>query len=93
MVLSLLLLFYADVPEMRAVADTRLWSNSGDSKRGGSDIYAADQSAVRLLRQEVVEACLALPAVGALKRVGYATFGGAKEGVQKSKFVVSCETE
>ena len=61
--------------------------------KGGSDIYAADQSVVRLLRQDVVEAFLALPAVGALKRVRYATFGGAKEGVQKSKFLVFCETE
>ena len=77
---------------MWTVVYTRLWSDSGDSKGGGSDIYAADQSAVRLLRQ-VVEACLALPAVGALKLVGYATFGGAKEGIQKSKFVVFCETE
>ena len=93
MVLSLLLLFGADRPGMRTVAYTRLWSDSGDSKGGGSDIYAADQSAVRLLRQDVVEAYLALAAVGALKREGYATFGGAKEGVQKSKFVVFCETE
>ena len=61
--------------------------------KGGSDIYAADPSAVRLLRQDVVEACLALPAFGALKRVGYATFGGAKEGVQKSKVFVFCEAE
>ena len=57
------------------------------------DINAADQSAVRLLRQHVVEARLALATVGALKRVGYDTFGGAKEGVQKSKFVVFCEIQ
>ena len=63
------------------------------SPKGGSDIDAADQSPVRLLRQDVVEACLALPAVGALKRVEYATFGGAKEGIQKSNFVVFGETE
>ena len=68
MVVSLLLLFGADLPGMRTVAYTRLWSDSGDSK-GGSDIYAADQSAVRLLRQDVVEAFLALLAVGALKCV------------------------
>ena len=60
---------------------------------GAIDINAADQSAVRLLRQDVVEARLALAAVGALERVGYATFGGAKGGVQKSKFVVFCETQ
>ena len=92
-VLSLLILFGADLPGMRTVAYTRLWSDPGDSKRGGSDINAADQSAVRLLRQDVVEAYLALAAVGALKREGYATFVGAKEGVQKSNFVVFCETE
>ena len=62
-------------------------------RRGRSDINAADQSAVRLFRQDVVEARLALAGVGALERVGYATFGGAKEGVEKSKFVVFCETQ
>ena len=32
--------------------------------------------------------CLFLAAVGALERIGHATFGGAKESVQKSELVV-----
>ena len=59
-VLSLLLLFGADLPGMRTVAYTRLWYDSGDSK-GGGWIFTQ-----RTSRQDVVEVCLALPAVGAL---------------------------
>ena len=92
MVLSLLLLFGADLPGMRTVA-IRDCGPIPVTPKWGSDINAADQSVLRLLRQDVVEACLGLAAVGALKREGYATFGGAKEGVQKSIFVVFCETE
>ena len=74
-----LLLFGADLPRMRTVAYTRLWSDSSDSKGGwGLYINAADQSVVRLLRQDVVEACLAIAAIGALKCEGNATFRGAK---------------
>ena len=77
---------------MRTVAFMRLWSDSGYSK-GGVGHYAADQSAVRLLRQDVVKTSLALAAVGALERVGYATFRGAKERIQKSEFSVFCKAQ
>ena len=42
------------------------------------DIDAADQSAVSLLCQDIVQTCLFLAATGALDGVGHATFGGAK---------------
>ena len=61
--------------------------------RGPADIKAADESAVRLLCQDVIQTCLSLAAVGALERIGYATFGGAKGSVQKSELVVFCETQ
>ena len=65
----------------------------GRPLRRQSDFNAADQSAVRLFRRDVVKTSLALTAVSALERVGYATFRGAKEHVQKSEFIVFCETE
>ena len=46
---------------------------------GVADINAADESAVRLLCQDVIQTCLSLAAVGALERIaGHATFRGAK---------------
>ena len=42
-------------------------------------INAVDESVVRLLlRQDIIETCLSPAAVGALERIGHATFGGAK---------------
>ena len=60
---------------------------------GLADIKAADESAVRLLYQDVTQTCFSLAAVGALERIGHATFWGAKESVQKSKLVVLYETQ
>ena len=58
---------------------------------GGVGGYnAADESAVRLLCQDVIQTCLSLAAVGALERMGHATVWGAKESVQKSELVVFC---
>ena len=37
--------------------------------------------------------CLSLATVGALECVERATFGGAKESVQKSELVVFCEIQ
>ena len=54
---------------------------------------AADQSTVRLLGQNIVQTCLTLAAVGALGCVGHATFGRAKQSVQKSELVVFRETQ
>ena len=59
----------------------------------GAGINAADESAVRLLCQNIIQTCLPLAAVGALGRIGHATLGGAKESVQKSELVVFCETQ
>ena len=61
--------------------------------RGTADINAADESAVRLLCQNIIQTCLSLATVGALERIGHATFGDAKESVQKSELVVFCETQ
>ena len=61
--------------------------------RGPADINAADESAVGLLRQGLIQTRLFLAVVGALERIGHATFGGAKESVQKSKLLVFCETQ
>ena len=61
--------------------------------RGPADVNAADESAARLFCQDIIQACLSLAAVGALERMGNATFGGAKESVQKSEVVVFCETQ
>ena len=44
-----------------------------------------------MLRQNIIQMCLSLAAVGALERIGHATFGGAKESVQKSELVVSAK--
>ena len=52
--------------------------------RGPADINPADESAVRLLYQDIIQTCLFLAAVGAMERVGHATFGSAKKSVQKS---------
>ena len=53
-----------------------------------------NESAVRLLCQDMIQTGLSLAAVGALERVGHATFGGAKESVQKkSELAVFCETQ
>ena len=41
----------------------------------------------------IIQAYLSLTVVGALERVGYATFRGEKESVQKSELVVFCETQ
>ena len=57
------------------------------------EINAADESAVRLLCRNIIQTCWFLAAVGALECVGHATFGGAKESVQKSELVVFCETQ
>ena len=57
------------------------------------DIDAVDESAVRLLFQDITQTCLSLAAVGALERVGHVTFGCAKGSVQKSELVVFCETQ
>ena len=93
LVISLFLRFGADLRGMRTFAYTRLRSGSGASRGGGANIDAADDSAVHLLCQDVIETCLSLVAVGALKRIGHATFRGAKESVQKSELVVFCETQ
>ena len=52
-------------------------------QRGPADINAADQSAVRLLCQDIVQRCLSLAAVGALEGVGHATFGGTNISLYK----------
>ena len=52
---------------------------------------AADESPVRLLCQNIIQTCLSLAPVGALERIGHATFGGAKESVQKIELVVFCQ--
>ena len=57
------------------------------------DINAADESAVRLLCQNIIQTCLSLAAVGALEHVGNAISEGAKESVQKSERTVFCETQ
>ena len=57
------------------------------------NINAADQSAVHLLCQAIVQTCLSVAADGALEGVGHATFRGAKKRVQKSELVVFCETQ
>ena len=54
---------------------TQLWC----FQRVPVDINAADKSALRLLCQNIVEACLPLAAVGALERVWHATYDGAKK--------------
>ena len=46
-----------------------------------------------MLCQDIIQTCLSLTAVGALERVGYVAFGGAKESVQKSELAVFCETQ
>ena len=61
--------------------------------RGPTDVNAASQSTIRLICQDLVQTCLSLATVGALERVGYATFGGAKKSVHKSELVVFCETQ
>ena len=61
--------------------------------RGPADINATDESAVRLLCQNIIQTCLPLAAVGALEHIRHDTFGDAKESVQKSELVVSCETQ
>ena len=44
--------------------------------KGPADINAADESAVRLLCQDIIQTYLSLAAVGALERIGHAIFGG-----------------
>ena len=58
-----------------------------------ADINAADESAVRLLCQKMIQMCLSLGAVNALEHIGHATFGGAKENVQKNELVVFRKTQ
>ena len=53
----------------------------------------ADESVIRLLCGDIIQTCLSLAAVGALERVGHATFWGAKESVKKSELVVFWETQ
>ena len=57
------------------------------------DINAADESAVRLLCQDIIQTCLSLAAVGALERIGHATVRSAKKSVQESELVVFFETQ
>ena len=52
-----------------------------------------DESSVRLLCRDIIQMCLSLAAVGALERIGHASFGGAKKRVQKSELVGFCETQ
>ena len=59
--------------------------------RGPADINAADESAVRLLCQNIIQTYLSFAVIGALERIGHATF--AKESVQKSERVVVCESQ
>ena len=54
---------------------------------------AADQSAVSLLRQDIVQTYLSLAAVDAVEGVGHETFGCATIVFHKSKLVVFCETQ
>ena len=63
------------------------------SLTGPADINAADESAVHLLCQDVIQTCFSLAVVGALERIGHATFGGAKKKVPKSELVVFCENQ
>ena len=58
-----------------------------------SGINAADQPMVRLFCQDIFQTCLSLAAEDVLERVGHATFGGAKESVQKSELVVFYKTQ
>ena len=67
LVLSLFLRFGADLRGMRTFAYLRR----------AADINAVDESAVRLLCQDIIPMCLSLAAVGTLERIGHATFGGA----------------
>ena len=62
---------------------------------GPADINAADESVVRLFCQDIIQTRLSYTgtAVGTLERIGHATFGGAKKSVQKSEFIVFCETQ
>ena len=48
-------------------------------QRGPADINAADQSAVHVLCQDVVQMCLSLATVDGLEGVGHATFEVAKK--------------
>ena len=52
-----------------------------------------DQLTIRLLCHNIIQTFLSLAVVGALERVGYATFEGAKKKVRKSEFVAFCETQ
>ena len=60
---------------------------------GPADINAANESAVRLLCQDIIQRCLSLAAVGALERKGHATFEDAQDSVQKGELIVFCETQ
>ena len=57
------------------------------------DSNAANQSAVHLLCQDIVQTYLPLAAVGALEGVGHAIFEGANKSFQKSELVAFCETQ
>ena len=57
------------------------------------DINSVDESAVRLLCQDITQTRLSLVAIGALKCVGHAAFRGAKKSVHKSELFVFCETQ
>ena len=61
--------------------------------RGPADINAADESAVHLLCQDIIQTDLSLASVSALERIGHATFGGTKESVQKSEVIVFYENQ
>ena len=54
---------------------------------------AADESAARLLCQDIIQTCLPLAAVCGLERIGHATLGGTKESGQKGEHVVFCEDQ
>ena len=91
LVMSLFLQFGADVRGVRTFRVYEIVIRFWCLQRGAADINAADQSTVRLLCRDIVQTCLSLNAVGALERVGHATFGGANKSVQKSELVASAK--
>ena len=58
-----------------------------------ADINAADESAVCMPCQDIVQTSWFLAAVSALERVQNATFEGTQKSVQKSELGVFCETQ
>ena len=62
-------------------------------QRGPAYFNNVYQSKVHLLCQDIAQTCLSLAVVGALERVGHATFGGPKQSGQRSELVVFCKTQ